>query len=112
METIPEDFEGIRNLILKLELAEREKNVDLNSMVNKIREYLKLEGFSIESELKYISSAKIEKTDYFIWKFIDGDFKCYVTLSIFPNNSQAIKADDSYGLSAEQYIFADYNKYI
>ena len=76
-------------------------------------DYLKREGYKPDGELKFIRTAVVEDTVYWIWSFFtDGEY-AYATATQDKNDNTGLGCDtNDYGLSPEQYIWADYHNCI
>jgi hypothetical protein len=58
---------------------------------------------------KFIRTAKVKDAVYWIWKFVDGHgTESYVTVAIDADARSCLAYDDSFGLTPEQFIMADY----
>lgn len=81
-------------------------------VLERIGEYLAVESADcefIEANLKYIRSAIIEDTHYWIWEYYESDNnKCYVTVSMSPTQN-ILGMRDAWEFSPEQYIYGDYH---
>lgn len=74
-------------------------------------DYLKREGYSPDGELKFLRTAKVEDTVYWIWNFISDGEKTYATATQDKNGDTSLGCDtDCYGLTPEQYILGDYHE--
>ena len=63
----------------------------------------------IDFELKFLRTALVNDTKYWIWSFFDeDDIECYVTIAMVPGGPKFLGYNDSFGLTPEQFIITDY----
>ncbi len=81
-----------------------------------IQEYLALEDGDLDAvgtrELKFLRTALVEKTRYWIWDYHESDgTHCYVTVSLKPDGGNILGMDgDWHGLTPEQFILGDHHQ--
>ena len=75
-------------------------------------DYLKVEDYGPDSgDLKFLRTALVGKTVYWIWEFVTGGQKAYATATQDENGDTSVGCDtNDYNLTPEQYILADYHK--
>ena len=72
-------------------------------------DYLEVEGFPPDGEVKFIRTALVEETVYWIWEFYSDGEKIYATATQDKYGNTGLGCDaDYYGLTPEQYILGDY----
>jgi hypothetical protein len=117
-EDFPEKFEDLHNVNISLPFAEGESESTCPVSMKNIHEYLGWEapgGKNIggemmnDFELKFLRTALVNETKYWIWSFLDeNDAECYVTIALYDNGPTFTGYDETFGLTPEQYIVADY----
>ena len=74
-------------------------------------DYLKVEGYPPDEKVKFIRTAQVEDTVYWIWEFFSDEEKTYATATQDDDENTSLGCDtDYYGLTPEQYILGDYHK--
>ena len=72
--------------------------------------YLELEGYKPDGDLKFLRTALVEETVYWIWSFITGNEAAYAVATQDPEENRTLGGDtNDYNLTPEQYILADYH---
>jgi hypothetical protein len=117
-EDFPVKFEDLRNVNISLPFAEGESETTCPVSMKDIIEYLDWEApggknaggeMVIDFELKFLRTALVNETKYWVWSFLDeDDTECYVTVSLPPGGPPCIGYNDSFGLTPEQHIIANY----
>jgi hypothetical protein len=73
-------------------------------------DYLKVEGYVPDSKIKFIRTAQVEDTVYWIWEYISDGKKTYAIATQDEEGNTSLGCDtDYYGLTPEQYILGDYH---
>jgi hypothetical protein len=114
-EDMPEDNQDLANTDVSFPYLRDNSPASCPVKIEKILEYLELEGESVEfikkEGLKFIRTAQVAKEKYCIWEFFDSENKkCYVTVSKSRWGRPCISYDeDYYGLTPEQFILGDYH---
>ena len=109
-DEMPDDNEELKNIDIDfphVSLTEISKPEEIEPQ---LLEYLELEEYVPDGELKFIRTAKVENTVYWIWEFESAGEKIYATASQDENGNTSIGCDeDYYGLTPEQFILGDYH---
>jgi hypothetical protein len=109
-DQMPEDNADLAKINVELPPAPARKLKAPETFLADVSEYLDLEGYIHDAELKFIRTALVDTTVYYIWSFESVGDPCFVTVSIGQDGSQCIGCDENYwGLSPEQFIMADYH---
>ena len=75
-----------------------------------VLDYLEREDYLPDGKLKFLRTAKVDDTVYWIWGFTSESEKTYVTATQDKNGDTCLGCDtDYYGLTPEQYILGDYH---
>jgi hypothetical protein len=107
---MPGDNADLANIPVELPAAPSRSLKAPETFLDDITEYLELEGFVPDAALRFLRTALVEKTVYYIWSFESGGDPCFVTVSIGRDGSRCIGCNDNHwGLSPEQFIMADYH---
>jgi hypothetical protein len=117
-ESFPSSLEDLYKINVSFPNAEGDSESTCPVSMKDILEYLDLEApggknaggeMIIEFELNFLRTALVNETKYWIWSFLDeDDTECYVTVSLPPSGPACLGYNDSFGLTPEQYIIADY----
>jgi len=119
-EDFPKKIEDLHNYKVSLPLAEGESESTCPVSKKDIIEYLDWEApggknaggeMVIDFELKFLRTALVNETKYWIWGFLDeNDTECYVTVSLPNGGPSCTGYNESFGLTPEQFIVANYFK--
>lgn len=117
-EDFPAKFEDLNKTSVSLPYAEGESESTCPVPKKDIIEYLDWEApggknaggeMVIDFELKFLRTALVNETKYWIWSFLDeNDTKCYATVALYENGPTCTGYGESFGLTPEQFIIADY----
>ncbi len=117
-EDFPEKLEDLHKVNISLPYAEGESEITCPVSMKDILEYLDWEApggknaggeMIIDFELKFLRTALVNETKFWIWSFLDeDDTECYVTVALYDNDPTFTGYDESFGLTPEQYIIMEY----
>ena len=118
LDQMPKDKENLAKI--SVEFPHLDPNTPRHCPVpmDHIQDYLKLEDAdrgSVETrELRFIRTALVERTQYWIWDYRESDgAHCYVTVSQSPEGHTCLGTrGDWLGLTPEQFILGDYHQVI
>ena len=109
-DQMPDGNADLANIPVELPPAPSELLSTPEVFLDDITEYLELEGYIPDQELRFLRTALVEESVYYIWSFESGGDSCFVTVSIRSDGSQCIGCNENHrGLSPEQFIMADYH---
>lgn len=75
-------------------------------------DYLQRKNYHPDGELKFLRTAQVKGTVYWIWEFTSKSEKAYATATQDKYGDTSLGCDtDYYGLTPEQYILGDYHDY-
>ena len=117
-EDFPEKLEHLQKISVTLPYLNGDDESTCPVSMEKIIEYLEWEApggknaggeMIIDFHLKFLRTALVNDSKYWIWSFFDeDDNECYVTISNLPDGSTITGYDETFGLTPEQFIIAEY----
>jgi hypothetical protein len=114
-QDMPENNREIAKLEVSFPNLESNTPASCPVQVSEILEYLNDEAPSDDSisekDLKFIRTAQVAESEYWIWEFQDSEgTKYYVTVSRSPQGSTEISYDENfYSLTPKQFILGTYH---
>ena len=109
-EEMPDDNEDLAKININFPPIPNTESVDPNIFMPEMLEYLELEGFKPDGELKYLRTALVEETSFWIWEFTSDNEKCYATVDKKENAICYGCDTDYFGLTPEQFILGTYHQ--
>ncbi len=77
-----------------------------NKIEPHVREYLAREGMTPDGELRFVRTAVVERTLYWVWTFECGGEPAFAIASTHNRQSSLGASVNHWGLSPEQYLLA------
>ncbi|SPE61468.1 hypothetical protein SBV1_710002 [Verrucomicrobia bacterium] len=121
-DELPEDFDELKRVVVELPRLADDSAASCPAPMTEILEYLSYEAPGgehsgsaevIEFQLEFVRTALVEQTRYWIWRFTDADScESYVTVGIDGSGQQMMSYDETFGLSPEQRILAEYYDFV
>jgi hypothetical protein len=80
---------------------------------SEIMRYVRMESADTDSasdeSLRFVRTAHVYEASYWLWSYTESDgTKCFVAFRRNPDGRTILGLSESNGLSAEQYLLADY----
>ncbi len=109
-DEMPERNEDLATIEIDFDHVSFDRVSEPNEIEPYLLEYLDREGFTPDNGLKFLRTAQVEETVYWIWEFTTDGEKSYATATQNKDGSTSVGCDtDYYSLTPEQYILGDYH---
>jgi hypothetical protein len=106
---MPEDNAALAAIPVAFQSVPSEKVVSPDRIVPDLLDYLSLEGFAPDGQLQFLRNALVERTLYLIWGFETDGKPAFATASNRSRQWRLSCGINHWGLTAEQFILADYH---
>ena len=107
-DEMPDDNAELANIVIDFPHVDDASTPD--EIEPDLLDYLEIEGFSPDGDLKFLRTALVEKTVYWIWSFETAGKPAYATATMDEKDDSCVGCGtNEYGLTPEQYILGDYH---
>jgi len=107
------NFYEVRTIEVSLPRLEPDSPETCPAPMDYILEYIGVEtdlgGNNPPGPIEFLRTAKIGETEYWIWKFLDGDGdENYVTVGRWPDGCTITGCDGTFDMTPEQFLVAEH----
>lgn len=104
----PDDIANLAKIPVELPHVPLQDIAAPESFVPDVIEYLRLEEYQPDGEFRFLRTADVAGSLYYIWQFESDGSNCYATVRLCDDASYVGCHENEWDLTPEQYIMADY----
>lgn len=112
-EDLPADAADWKSVSVSFDRLQPDREESCPEGRDEIMEYVRMESADTDAAedaaLKFLRTARVGDASYWLWSYTDsGGTLCFVAFRQNPDGSTCLGLAEPNGLSAEQYLLADY----